>query len=448
MTNREKMMGQEKISSLLIKLALPAIIGMLVTAVYNVVDTLFVSMLGTEAVGAVSIVYPIFMFLSAIGLMYGVGSGSFISRLLGSQKKKEANQVASTTFFTSLFSAMVIGILLFIFIRPVLELFGATPTIMPFAESYAKVLMTGAVFTILNMTMNNILRAEGSAKYSMIGLMCGAIINIILDPIFIFTLNMGVSGAALATVIAQGISTLVLISFFLKKKSLLHFHMRDIKPTKALYGELFKIGAPTFFRQFLMSFSMGLLNTAAGPYGDTAIAAIGITLRVFSIVSMVIFGFSQGFQPVAGFNYGANKIDRLREALRLSLIWTSIFCTGASIIYIFFAPQIMGLFTKDPEVLALGMRIMKAFMIVFPLFGFQAIYGVLFQALGKGKQAAILSIARQGIFLIPAILILPNIWGLTGIVLAQPVADILTIILTGVFAQDINNKLKKDLMAA
>lgn len=448
MKTREEMMGQMAIPKLLRQLALPAIIGMLITAIYNVVDTLFVSVLGTEAVGAVSIVYPLFMFLSAIGLMYGVGSGSFISRLLGSGDKKQANRVASTTLISSLASAIVLGILLFIGIKPILGLFGATDTIMPHALSYAKFLLTGSVFTILNMTMNNILRAEGSAKYSMIALMIGAILNILLDPLFIFYFDMGVSGAAIATVLSQGISTLVLLSFFLKKKSLLHFSIHHFKPSKSLYSELFKIGSPTFFRQFLLSFSIGLINNAAAPYGDSAIAAVGITLRVFSIVSMVIFGYSQGFQPVAGFNYGAKKIKRLQEAIRISLLWTTIFCSISSLVYILCAPQIMSLFSKDPHVIAFGIQIIRAFMIVFPLFGFQTIYAVLFQALGRGKEAAFLSLARQGLFLIPAILILPNLFGMTGIILAQPLADLLTVILTIFFAVSINSEIKRDLEIA
>jgi len=438
---RAKMMGEEKIPKVLKTLALPAIIGMLVTAIYNLVDTLFVSLLGTEAIGAVSVVYPLFMLLSAIGLMYGMGGASFVSRLLGENKKKRADEVASTTFVTSVFTAAIVTVLLVLFLQPILKAFGATETILPHATAYGEILVFGAIFTIINMTLNNLLRAEGSAKYSMIALMTGAILNIIFDPIFIFVFDMGVSGAALATVLSQGVSTILLISFFVRKKSVLHLSRKCIKPSKGLYLELYKIGIPTFIRQFLMSFSMGLLNTAASPFGDAAIASLGVTTKVFSLAAMVIFGFSQGFQPVAGYNYGAGYMDRLKETIKTSLIWTTIFTTIATIVYMAFAPQIISIFSNDPEVIRIGVRSLRAVVLFFPLFGFQIIYATLFQALGKGKQAALLSLSRQGIFLIPAILILPGLFDLNGVIYAQAFADFCTIILTAVLAIHIHKEI-------
>lgn len=438
---RAKMMGEDKIPSVLIKLALPAIIGMIITAIYNVVDTLFVSRLGTEAIGAVSVVYPLFMLLSAIGLMYGIGSGSYISRLLGENKGKKADEVASTTMFASFASAIVITVLLIASLQTVLRLYGATETIMPYAKNYARVLVFGGTFTILNMTMNNMLRAEGSAKFSMMALLTGAILNIILDPIFIFTFDMGVMGASLATVIAQAVSTILLLSFYMRKISVVHISFKKIKHKKSTYLELYKIGIPTFIRQFLMSISMGMLNMAAMPYGDAAIAALGVTARVFSLGAMVIFGFSQGFQPIAGFNYGANKINRLKEAIKTSMIWATIFTTISTVIFMVFAETIIKGFSNDPEVIKIGTSALRAMVLFFPLFGFQVLYGTLFQALGKGKQAAVLSLSRQGIFLIPAILLLPEFFGLMGVLIAQPFADLCTIILTGFFAYHLHIEL-------
>jgi len=431
---RAKLMGEEKIPKVLMKLAFPAIIGMMVTAIYNLVDTFFVSMLGTVAIGAVSVVYPMFMLLSAVGLMYGIGGASFVSRLLGKDQKAKADEVASTTILTSAFTSVIITILLMIFLEPILKMFGATPDIMASAVSYGRVLVFGAVFTILNMTLNNLLRAEGSAKYSMIGLSIGAVLNIVLDPIFIFVFDFGVSGAAIATVISQAVSTLVLISFFARRKTVLHFSFKQFKPSKATYSELYKIGIATFIRQFLMSFSMGLLNTAAAPYGAEAIASLGIVTKVFSLVAMVIFGYTQGFQPVAGYNYGAGHIERLKEAIRFSLIVTTIFCTISTIIYFTFTPQIIGIFSSDPKVVEISIKAMRAMVMLFPLFGFQTVYATLFQALGRGKEAATLSLSRQGIFFIPAILVLPRIFMLDGVLLAQPFADICTIALTAVLA--------------
>lgn len=438
---RAQMMGTEKVPVILKKLALPAIIGMMVTAIYNIVDTLFVSFLGTEAVGAVSIVYPLFLLLLAVGLMFGVGSASFISRLLGENKKNKAEEVATTTITVSVITGIVLSFILFIFMKEVLTIFGATPTIMPYALNYGRMLSVGAVFTISNMAMNNILRSEGSAKYSMIALMTGALINIALDPFFIFTLNLGIEGAALATVIAQASSTLLLFSFFLRKKSVLHLHFSSFKPSFLMFKEVSKIGIPTFARQILLSLSMALLNTAAKPYGDEAIAALGVSARVFSLATMVIFGFSQAFQPVAGYNYGALKIQRLKEALKTSLRWTTMVTSLSTVIYFAFTPQIIGLFTDDPTVMAIGIQAMRYMVIFFPLFGFQVIYGTLFQALGKGAQAGILSLSRQGIFFIPAILIFPKIFDLQGIFLAQPFADFSTIILTVFFAKKIHKEL-------
>lgn len=438
---RAKMMGEEKIPVVLRKLAMPAIIGMLVSAVYNIVDTLFVSMLGTIAIGAVSVVYPLFMLLSAIGLMYGMGGASFVSRLLGQNKKEKADEVASTTTITALVSAAIVTIVIISFMTPILKLFGATPEIMTSALSYGNVLVYGAVFTIMNMNFNNLLRAEGSAKYSMLALSFGAIINIILDPIFIFIFDMGVSGAALATVIAQAMSTVLLLSIYFRRKSVIHLSIKKFKPSLPTYVELYKIGIPTFIRQFLMSLSMGLLNSAASPYGPAAIASLGIITKVFSMIAMVIFGFSQGFQPVAGYNYGSGNIPRLKEAIKVSLIWTTVFCTLSTFVYYVFAPQIIGIFSQDAKVLDIGIRGLRAMIIVFPLFGFQVIYGTLFQALGKARQAAILSLSRQGFFLIPAILILPKFFQLNGVLYAQPFADICTILLTIIFAKQVHKTL-------
>ncbi len=438
---RAHLMGEGKIPSVLIKMALPAIIGMLVTAIYNVVDTFFVSKLGTTATGAVSVVYPLFMLISAVGLMYGIGASSIISRLLGERKKIEADKATSTTFLVSAISGILVIIAITVFLDPILKMFGASETILPFARDYGRVLAFGSVFTILNMTLNNILRAEGSAKFSMYSLLTGAIVNIILDPIFIFTFDMGIKGAAVATVVAQIVSTILLLSLFLRRKTVLHLSLRLFKPSLAFLNELYAMGLPTFIRQFLMSVTMGLLNTAAMPYGDEVLAAFGISSRLFSLAAMVIFGFAQGFQPLAGYNYGANKMKRVKESISTSIKWTSIFSLISGIIYFVFAPSLIAIFSKDAEVIKYGASVLRAMSVLFPLFGFQVIYGTLFQAIGKAKEAAFLSLSRQGIFLVPAILILPKIFGLKGVIYATPVADFLTIILTGILAIRVHKEL-------
>lgn len=439
---RAQLMGNESIPVILKKLALPAIIGMLVIAIYNIADTLFVARIGVAQVSATSVAYPLFMLISAIGLMYGIGAASYVSILLGKGDKKRADIVASTTFFTSLITGILASIVIIIFIKQILNLFGATESNISYAIEYSKILAGGSIFTILNMTMNNLLRAEGSAKYSMMALLLGALLNIVLDPIFIFTFDLGVGGAAIATVIAQSISTALLISLYLRKKTHVHISIKNFHPKFDIYSHVYKIGFPTFIRQFLMSVSMGLMNTAVKPYGDGAIAGVGISLKVFSLAAMVLFGFSQGFQPIVGFNYGALKIHRVKEVLWVSLKWTTTFSTISAIILAIFAPQIIGLFNTDTEIVRVGSSFLRAMCLLLPLFAFQVLYGTLFQSIGKGREAAILSLARQGIFLIPAILYLPSQFGFNGIVWAQPVADFLTILLTGYFAIKVHKEFK------
>jgi putative MATE family efflux protein len=441
--DRAKMMGEGNIPDVLMKLAIPGIIAMLINAVYNVVDTVFVGMLeNTSAIAAVSVAFPMFMLIAALGQMFGVGSGSYISRLLGENNKEQADKTASTTFFTALIIAICFTILGLFFIKPLLIMFGATDTILPYAHGYGKILMLGSVFTILNMTMNNMIRAEGNAKYSMIAISLGAALNIILDPVIMFGFGMGVKGAALATVIGQAISTIFLVSYYISGKSYVKISVKKFNPSIKIYSEMLKIGVATLARQGLASLSMGLINTACKPYGDAAVAAMGVTLRVFCVAMYVVLGYNQGFQPVAGYNYGAKKYMRLKEAIKVSLKRTTIFCTISALIFIIFAKPIIGAFSKDPEVIKIGVQILRAISLILPFFGFQQVYASLFQSLGKGKEALLLSLSRQGIFLIPAVMILPKIFGLNGVILTQPIADLCTLMVTSVFAVKISKELR------
>ncbi|WP_026895465.1 MATE family efflux transporter [Clostridiisalibacter paucivorans] len=442
---RAKMMGEENISKLLMKLGLPAILAMLVNAIYNVVDTMFVGMLNnTSAIAAVSVVFPIFMLIGAVGLTFGVGAASYISRLLGENNKLQADKSASTAFFSSLLSGIIFAIIGLIFIRPILKAFGATDTIIPYAIDYARILISGSIFTMLNMTMNNMIRAEGNAKYSMIGIMMGAIFNIVLDPIFMFKFNMGIKGAALATVIAQIFSFIYLLRYYLFDKSYVKISIKYIKISKKIYGEIMKIGTPTFARQFLTSMAFGMINLGAKPYGDGAVAAIGITMRVISIGYFVVFGYSQGFQPVAGYNYGARKYERMFESIKKSIVWTTIFTSSLALVFALGAKGIIGVFSDDPQVIEVGVKALKYLCLFYPLFGYQNVNATLFQALGKGREAMILSISRQGLFLMPAVWILPKFFGLDGVLISQPVADLLTIIVTFVLSTRTMKSLKEE----
>ncbi|WP_276717075.1 MATE family efflux transporter [Caloranaerobacter azorensis] len=446
MGKRAKMMGEEKIPKILIKLALPGIVAMLVNAVYNIVDTMFVGMLNnTSAIAAVSVAFPMFIMIAAFGQMFGVGAGSYISRLLGEKNKIMADRTTSTTFFTSLVCG--IGFVLFgtIFLESLLRLFGATDTIMPFAKEYSRILVYGSVFTVMNMTLNNMIRAEGNAKFSMFAISLGAGLNIILDPIFMFTFNMGIKGAALATVLAQIISFIFLICYFISGKSYIKISTKYFIFSKKIYSEIMRIGIATFARQALSSLALGLINLAAKPYGDAAVASMGITLRVLSLGIFVVFGYNQGFQPIAGYNYGAKQFERLKEAIKVSLKWTTVFCLIITVLFMSFSESIISAFSNDPQVIAIGAKTLRAVILLFPLFGFQQVYASLFQALGRGVESLILSLSRQGIFLIPAILILPKIFGLNGVIFSQTVADFFTIIITAILAIKMHIGLKKEM---
>lgn len=438
---RTTMLREGKINKVLITLAVPSIIGMTVNGIYNIVDTIFVGRLGTSAVGAVSVVFPFFILISAIGVAIGMGAASYISRLLGQERKDDAERTAATAMAVVTLLGLLFMIGGQVFLTPILRTFGATDTILPYSLAYARVLLLGSPVVMLKMTLNNMLRAEGSAQASMIALVLGAVLNIILDPIFIFVLNMGIVGASTATVLSQVVAVGYQLWYYLSGRSYLNLTLARLKPSKTIIAQIFKIATPLFFTQALASIAMALINTAASPYGDAAVASMGIAKRVMSLGMFVVFGYSHGFQPVAGFNYGAKDFNRLWQAIRFSLKITSAFTIGIAILFIGFAEVIVSWFSHDPEVVAIGSRTLRALSVPFPLLGFQFVYFSLFQALGKALPAGILSISRQGILLIPAVLILPRYLGLNGVILAQPTADALTLVMTLAAAWMINRRL-------
>ena len=439
-----QMMRDGKIPAVLWKLGLPTMIGMLVSALYNVVDAYFVGGLGTSQMGAVSVVFPVVQIIIGLGMTFGSGAASYAARLLGEKKTEEANRTASTALFTSLTVGITAIVFALCFLDNLLLALGATDTILPFARAYALIYISGSIFNIFNVTMNNIITAEGAAKLTMTAMLMGAVLNAVLDPIFIYTLGFGIRGAAIATVIAQAITSLMYLIYILGRKGYLHFSIRNFSFNKQIYGEIFKIGVPTLVFQLLSSASMSLTNTAANSYGDSAVAAMGIVTRILAMGTYVIFGYMKGFQPVAGFNYGAKQYDRLMESVRVSLKWATTFCVIAAVVMFSFAPSIIGLFSQGaPMVIEIGSAALRANAVLFTLFGFSSIYMSLFLALGKGKEGSILSMSRQGIFFIPAILIMPLLLGLNGIIYAQPVSDLLTVILTAILSMRINKRIKR-----
>lgn len=442
-----EMMEKESISKVLLKLSVPAIIAMLINAIYNIVDTMFVGMLNnTSAIAAVSIVYPLFMFIGAIGVMFGAGGASYLSRLLGEKKKEEADKTLTSTIIIGCIFSLIFTVISIIFLDKFLLMYGATETIMPYAREYGYTIVLGAVFTIGTGIMSNTIRAEGNSKYSMIATCIGGVINIILDPIFMFEFGMGIKGAAVATVISQIVSFVFLLRYYYSKKSYIKLGIKFFKPTFNMFFEILKIGIPIFVTQVLASFALGFMNLGAKPYGDAAVAAMGIVFRVMSIGFYIVFGIGQGFQPVAGYNYGAKNFTRLKEAVKLSIKWSIISGIVISILFIVFAEGCMLIFTRDREVINIGIKAFRAASLLFPLFGYVNTYAVLYQALGKALGAFILSISRQGIFYIPLIFILPKFIGLEGVIFCQTAADGLAFIETFIMAIWLNKNLKKEMV--
>ena len=317
--NKLELLGSAPIPKALMALGVPIMIGMLINALYNLVDAYFVSGLGKSQMGAISIVFPLGQVVVGLGLMFGNGAASYLSRLLGRGDKDTANKVASTALYSSLLIGAIIILFSTIFLKPILTMLGATETIMPYALTYSRIYILSCVFNVFNVTMNNIVSSEGAAKTTMCALLLGAVLNIGLDPLFIYTFNIGVAGAAIATAISQLVSTLVYLTYILRKRSAFSFSLKAFSPNGQMMVEILKIGVPTLVFQLLTSLSIALINRAASDYGDSVIAGMGAVTRITSMGTLVVFGFLKGFQPIAGFSYGAKKFDRLREAIKTSL---------------------------------------------------------------------------------------------------------------------------------
>ena len=439
-----ELLGSTSIPKALLAMGIPTMIGMLVNAFYNLVDAYFVGGLGESQMGAISVVYPLGQVIVGLGLLFGNGAASYISRLLGRGDKENADKVASTALYSSVSVGAVIILFSMVFLHPILKLLGATDSILPYAATYAGIYIVSCIFNVFNVTMNNIVTSEGAAKTTMCALLTGAVLNIALDPLFIYVFDLGVAGAAIATAISQVVSTCVYLTYIFRKKSVFHFRVKDCTYTKETMSEIFKIGIPTLVFQILTSVSISLINNAAGDYGDSAIAGMGVVTRLISMGSLSVFGFIKGFQPIAGYSYGAKKFDRLREAIKTSILWSTVFCVIFGVILALFPTAIVSQFTKgDAEMIRIGAASLRANGISIMLFGFYTVYSSLFLALGKGREGFILGACRQGICFIPVILLLPMVWGLNGIMYAQPIADVLSAVITVFMAIPLHKKLNE-----
>lgn len=439
-----ELLGSAPIPKALLAMGLPTMIGMMINALYNLVDAYFVGGLGTAQMGAISVAFPLGQVVVGLGLLFGNGAASYISRLLGTGEKETANKVASTALYSSLCVGAVIIICTVIFLNPVLKMLGATGSIMPYAVTYTRIYIISSIFNVFNVTMNNIVTSEGAAKTTMFALLTGAALNMMLDPVFIYVLDLGVAGAAIATAISQIVSTAVYLTYIFRKKSVFNFSIKECCYSKEIVSEVLKIGIPTLVFQLLTSLSIALINMQTKVYGDSVIAAMGVVTRVISMGSLMVFGFIKGFQPIAGFSYGAKKYDRLHEAIKISILWSTIFCiifgAGAAL----FSSSIISGFTKgDMEMIHAGQKALRANGLSFLLFGFYTVYSSLFLALGKAKEGFILGACRQGICFVPVVLLLPMAWGIHGILYAQPIADVLSAIVTVFMALHLHKELNK-----
>lgn len=425
-------MTKTPVSRLIIKLSIPAIISMMVTNVYNLVDTAFVSQLGNSASGAVGIVFGFMAVLQAIGFMFGNGSGSIISRLLGAKNTEQASKIASTGFFFTLLFGAVVAIISAFVLKPLVMLLGSTETISPYAQTYISYILVAAPFITASFTMNNLLRYEGKATLGMIGLIVGAVLNIAGDPILMFGLNMGIAGAGLSTCIFQIVGFFVLLSMFLLHKTQCRLSVKLIVPK--FLPEIIGTGLPSLLRQGLNSLSTVVLNNCAAVYGDAAVAAMSIVSRVIFFTFSFALGVGQGFQPVCGFNYGAKKYDRLKTAFYFSVMLAEIIVIVMSVGLILFPGEIVRIFRDDNTVMEIGSRALVLQGIAQLFLPFCMITEMALQSVGKKLGASVLSTLRNGLFFIPLLLILSNVRGLSGIQEAQPLAVTLAVIPSAILA--------------
>ena len=423
-------MTETPVSRLICRLALPCIISMLVTSFYNMADTFFVGMLkSNSATGAVGVVFSLMAIIQAVGFFFGHGSGNFISRELGKQAYQEASNMAATGFFSALAAGTLICVLGQIFLEPLAMLLGSTATILPYTKSYLQVILLGAPWMTSSLVLNNQLRYQGSAAYAMVGIASGAVLNIALDPLLIFTFGLGVAGAAWATIVSQFVSFCLLLAGCSRGGNL-RIHLSSVQFTLSYYVQIVRGGLPSLARQGLASVAAICLNRAAGPYGDAAIAAMGVVQRIMMFGGSAMIGFGQGFQPVCGFNYGAGLYGRVRRGFWFCVKVGVLVLTALALVGIAAAPWIVGAFQKnDPEVVRLGVFALRLHLSTLPLTAYIIINNMLLQTVGENLRASVLALARQGLFFVPLILLLPIAMGFNGVAAAQPLADVCSFLL-------------------
>ena len=404
--------------------ALPMVVSMLIESFYNLADTYFVSFLGTTAVAAVGVNNSLMNFVQAIGMCFALGAASYISRLLGGEENEKGSKVAATALYSAIALVSVFAVFAIVFRGPLVTLLGATDTVKPQAEQYAIYILSAAPFTVAYNVLYQALRAEGSTRYSMIGTLSGCLLNLALDPLFIFVFKWGVSGAALATALSKVVSVLVLLIPYLRGKSLLSIRFRFFSPVKGIYFEIFRMGIPNFLRSALMTLSMILLNNFAGSYGDSVLAAVSIANRVMMFLGSMVMGLGQGFQPIAGYCWGARAYKRVKDAFWVTSLYGLIVCVAVGTTLFILAPKVAGLFTKDDlDIISVSSYMIRVQCLALMFHVWVIIINGIFQATGKAINSMILGLSRQGICLIPSLILLNTFFGLNGLMVAQAISD-------------------------
>jgi putative MATE family efflux protein len=436
--DRSKQLGEENIGKLLMKFSIPAIVGMLVNALYNVVDRVFIGQIpggvGKIALSGVTVTFPIATIILAFGMLVGIGTAALISIKLGQQKKEEAEHILGNALTLIILISVIVTVVGLIFLEPMLLKFGASAATLPYAKQYITIILIGVIFQNIGFGLNNTIRSEGNPRIAMYTMLIGGILNTILDPIFIFVFHMGVTGAAIATVISQAVNTIWVLSYFFSGKSVLKIRYKNLKLNTKVVKNIFAIGLSPFSMQIAASVVAIISNRSLAKYGgDLAIGAMGVITSTSMLVLMPIFGINQGAQPIIGYNYGAKKFDRVKHALKLAILAATAITTTGFIIIQLFPKQLISIFNKDSELLAIGIHGIRIYLFMLPIIGFQIVSSSYFQAIGKAKVSIFLSLSRQVIILIPLLFTLPRFLGLDGVWMSGPSSDAIASVLTAIF---------------
>ena len=427
---QRQQMLTEPIGKLLFKKAAPTVLIQLITVIYNTADTYFVAKIDTGASAAVGVVFSLMAIIQATGGSIGMGATSLISPMLGQKRVDDASTVGTSAALMSVIAGALIGALGLVFLRPLVSLIGARGEVIPYAEDYARFILIGAPFMTTAFVLNSVLRSEGQAVYSMIAMISGGILNLFIDPLLIFGFGMGIAGAALATMISQMTSFFIMAIIFLRDRSIVRLRPKYIGKKPSVYLHIVRMGVPTLFRQGMASLSSALLNIMAAPYGAAAVAAISIANKLYMLVRHIVLGIGQGFQPIAGYCFGAKRYSRVKKVFWVATGAATVICLNIALAVYFFREPIMVWFRDDPAVVEAGSAMLRFLCVTIPLLGFSTYVNQLYQSLGFAVGATFLASCRQGIFFVPLVFLLPAAFGLTGIEAVQAAADLLTFVIS------------------